>query len=68
MWMVWRNLLLAALLAAVRLPWAPRPFSAVDAVTVGAGTAVAALLYMSLDALFGRAALPIARLQDGSGG
>ena len=68
MWMVWRNLLLAALLAALRLPWAPRPFSAVDALTVGAGTAVVALLYMSVDALFGRAAPSIPRLQDGSGG
>jgi hypothetical protein len=68
MWMVWRNLLLAALLAALRLPWSPRPFSAVDALTIGAGTAVVALLYMSLDALLGRAAPQIARLQDGSGG
>lgn len=68
MWMVWRNLLLAALLAALRLPWAPRPLGAVDALTIGAGTAMVALLYMSLDELLGRAAPQIARLRDGSRG
>ncbi|HEY6823926.1 MAG TPA: MauE/DoxX family redox-associated membrane protein [Steroidobacteraceae bacterium] len=68
MWMVWRNVLLAALLAALRLPWADRPLSAVDALTIGAGTAMAALLYMSLDTLFARPATQIARLRGGSGG
>jgi Methylamine utilisation protein MauE len=53
-WMVWRNLLLAGLLAATLLPWVPRPLGAADALTIGAGTAVAALLYMSLDGLLGR--------------
>jgi len=33
------------------LPWIARPMAAADAVTIGAGTAVAALLYMSLDRL-----------------
>ena len=56
-WMVWRNVVLAALLAATLLPWAPRPLGAADALTIGAGTAVAALLYMSLDGLLGQAAL-----------
>jgi hypothetical protein len=55
-WMVWRNLVLAAFLAALLLPWAPRPLASADALTIGAGTAVAALLYMSLDLLLGRAA------------
>jgi Methylamine utilisation protein MauE len=68
MWMVWRNLLLAALLAALRLPWADRPLSAVDALTIGAGTAMAALLYMSFEALFARPAAQSARVRDGSRG
>src|SRR6266478_3681780 len=50
-WMVWRNLLLAGLLGALLLPWSARPMAVADAVTIGAGTAVAALLYMSLDRL-----------------
>src|SRR5262249_1994785 len=64
MWMVWRNLLLAALLAALCLPWAPRPLSAVDALTIGAGTTVVALLYMTLEVLFARPAPPLTRLRD----
>ncbi len=66
-WMVWRNLALAAMLAALLLPWSPRALAAADALTIGAGTAVAALLYMSLDALLGRAAHDAGRLQDESG-
>ena len=53
-WMLVRNLLLAALLAAVLAPWQPRALVATDALTIGAGAAVAALLYMSLDRLLGR--------------
>jgi hypothetical protein len=63
-WMVWRNLALAALLALVRLPWSARPTGVADALTIGAGTAVAALLYMSLDTLLGR----IAVLAEPAGG
>jgi len=59
-WMVWRNLALAALLVVIWLPWSARPMSSADALTVGAGTAVAAFLYLSLDALLGRAATPAA--------
>jgi len=55
-WMVWRNVLLATLLAVLLLPWRPRPLAAADAVTIGAGTAVAGLLYMSLDGVLGRLA------------
>ena len=64
-WMVWRNLFLCALLAALLLPGAPRALASVDALTIGAGTAVAALLYMSLDALLGRARLPAAAAAEG---
>lgn len=63
LWMVWRNLLLALLLATLLLPPASRPLTVADALTIGAGTAVAALLYMSLDALLGRAVPRTARLR-----
>jgi hypothetical protein len=59
-WMVWRNLLLAGLLGAILLPWSARPMAAADALTIGAGTAVAALLYMSLDELLARVTSRIA--------
>jgi uncharacterized membrane protein YphA (DoxX/SURF4 family) len=53
-WMVWRNLILAAALGFTLLPWDRRPLGGADALTIGAGTAVAALLYTSLDGLLGR--------------
>ncbi|MGH8132210.1 MAG: MauE/DoxX family redox-associated membrane protein [Steroidobacteraceae bacterium] len=53
-WMVWRNCGLALLLAAQLTSWTGRPLLATDALTIGAGMAAAALLYMSLDRLFGR--------------
>lgn len=62
-WMVWRNLVLAALLAALLAPWSPRPLEAADALTIGAGTVITALLYMSLDRLLGRVAPHAARLR-----
>jgi hypothetical protein len=55
-WMVWRNLALACVLGALCLPWVIRPLQAVDCLTVGAGVAVAALLYMSTDRLLARVA------------
>jgi hypothetical protein len=54
LWMVTRNLLLALLLAAAALPVNTRDLQAVDLLTVAAGIFVAALLYMSVDALLGR--------------
>jgi len=62
-WMVWRNLALAALLTALLLPWSARPLERADALTVGAGTAVVALLYMSLERLLGRVAPQAALLR-----
>ena len=53
-WMVWRNALLAALLALGGLPWAARPLGATDAFTVGGGLLVFALLYAALDRLLGQ--------------
>ena len=64
-WMVWRNIALAALLAALLLPWEPRALGAADAVTIGAGTAVAALLYMCVEVLLGRAAPHLPRARGG---
>ena len=63
-WMVWRNLILALLLGLLWLPVGSRSLHAVDALTIGAGTAVASLLYMSLEGLLGRAA-PRAALRGG---
>ena len=55
-WMVWRNLLLAGALALVTLPWTIRPLQALDFLTVAAGVAVTALIYMSADGLLARIA------------
>ena len=64
--MVWRNFALGGLLGLLLLPQTARALDATDALTIGAGTVVAALLYMSVDVLFGRAAPQAARLRDGS--
>lgn len=61
-WMVVRNLLLAAALLLLVLPWGSRAWSPADALTVGGGIAVAALLYASLDRLLSRIAPQGARL------
>lgn len=53
-WMVIRNLLLAAALGSLMLPVAGRAIGWGDAVTLGGGLLVAALLYGSMDLLFGR--------------
>jgi Methylamine utilisation protein MauE len=55
-WMVWRNLLLAALLGVMLLPWSVRGLEPPDVLTIGVGTAVAALIYMSVDRLLARVA------------
>jgi hypothetical protein len=62
-WMVLRNLLLALLLVATLIPWRTRALLATDALTVGAGIAVAALLYASLDRLLGALASRTAALR-----
>jgi hypothetical protein len=61
-WMVVRNLLLAAMLLLLVLPWRARPWSGTDAVTVAGGIAVAALIYNGLDRLLSRVAPQGARL------
>jgi uncharacterized membrane protein len=52
-WMVWRNLLLAALFAAAALPWSVRPLTLTDLLTVAAGLLVCVALYAAVDRLFG---------------
>jgi hypothetical protein len=64
-WMVWRNLALAALVCAGALPLSPRALAATDFLTIAAGVAVAALLYVSLDGLLGQVA-PRGRLMRGA--
>ena len=61
-WMVWRNLGLALLLGVSVLPWSSRPLEGADALTIGMGTAVIGLLYMSFDLLLGRLQPRVARL------
>ena len=53
-WMVARNILCAASLLPVMLPWSARPLGATDLVTIGFGTATCALVYLCLDRLLGR--------------
>jgi hypothetical protein len=55
-WMVWRNLILAVVLGVALWPWAPRALVITDAVTIAAGVAALALLYLSCERLFGAAA------------
>lgn len=64
-WMVWRNLGLALAMGAAALPWGNRPMLAMDAITVAAGVATAAFLYVSLDRLLGQV-LPRAQLLSSS--
>jgi hypothetical protein len=63
-WMVARNVLIAAAVACCALPWNPRPLALTDLVTVGAGLAIAALLYAAIDRLLGDV-LPRAALLRG---
>ena len=65
-WMVWRNLLFAAMLLAVMLPWSPRPLGVTDMVTIGCGTAACALIYLCLDRLLGRSGRLSAELRMSS--
>ena len=53
-WMVWRNLLLAALLGVATLRWSARPLTFTDALTVGGALTGAAILYHALDLLLGQ--------------
>ena len=66
-WMVWRNVLLALLLAAVAmLPWSARQWVLTDLVTVGGGTVAGALIYLILDRLLSRGGLLTAGLRMSS--
>jgi uncharacterized membrane protein YphA (DoxX/SURF4 family) len=52
-WMVWRNVLLAAVAGLTMLPWNDRRLQWTDAVTIGFGLLAIALLYACADRLLG---------------
>jgi hypothetical protein len=52
-WMVWRNLILAAVLGITVLPWSPRAFNLIDWLTVMGGLTVGVTLYAAADRLLG---------------
>jgi len=52
-WMVWRNVLLAALLGLAMLPWSGREIVWIDRATIGFGGLALALLYASAQRLLG---------------
>ncbi len=53
-WMVVRNVVLAVAVGAAAAPYADRPLGLVDALTVGGGLAILALLYLAIDRLLGQ--------------
>jgi hypothetical protein len=65
-WMIWRNVLLTLLLAALLLPWSPRSLVLTDLLTIGFGTATCALVYLCLDRLLDQAARLAARARVSS--
>jgi hypothetical protein len=52
-WMVWRNLMLAAVVGITVLPWSPRAFTLIDLLTVMGGLLVGVSLYAAVDRLLG---------------
>jgi hypothetical protein len=52
-WMVWRNLMLAAVIAITVLPWSPRSFTVIDLLTVMGGLVAGVTLYAAVDRLLG---------------
>ncbi len=54
-WMVWRNILISLALAVALEPWASRPLSFTDGVTIVFGLLTLALVYSSADRLLGLA-------------
>jgi hypothetical protein len=53
--MVWRNILISLALAVALEPWASRPLSFTDGVTIVFGLLTIALVYLSADRLLGLA-------------
>jgi Methylamine utilisation protein MauE len=52
-WMVWRNILIALVLACALAPWTVRPLNVTDAVTVVFGLLTLALIYLCIDQMLG---------------
>jgi len=63
LWMVWRNILMAALLALVLLPWSTRPRVLTDLVTIVFGTLSCALAYLCIDRLLSHTARSVTGLR-----
>jgi hypothetical protein len=63
-WMVWRNAILAAVLATALRPWSARALVATDAFTIACGVCALALLYLSCERLFGATASRAAQLRS----
>ncbi len=62
-WMVWRNCIIAGFAAISLLPWASRPLSLMDGVTIAFGLVSVTLVYLCVDLLLGDVARRSARLR-----
>ncbi len=56
-WMVWRNILIALLLAGAFAPWTERALTLTDGITIVFGVLTIALIYLCADQLLGNAQL-----------
>lgn len=65
-WMIWRNLVLAVLMAFAALPWSARELAGSDLLTIGGGLAAAIILYVAIDRLLGDVAPRAAALRASS--
>jgi hypothetical protein len=64
-WMVWRNLVLATLLAAIVPAWGVRPIGGIDALTILAGLVAIVPVYGTVDRLVGQVMPRTAALRRG---
>jgi len=64
-WMIGRNAMLAGILATVAAPWAPRPLTAIDGVTIVGGLVTCLLVYTAVDRLLGQVMPRTAALRRG---
>jgi len=64
-WMVWRNLVLAMLLAAIVPAWGDRPIGRIDALTILAGLVAIVPVYATVDRLVGQVMPRTAALRRG---
>jgi hypothetical protein len=55
LWMIWRNLILAAAFGCTLLPWSGRPLEVVDLITIAFGAVNCILIYLCVDRLLATA-------------